>query len=140
MVTRSLLFCAPALLLSGVAACARDGSEAAPDSAAPGTASMAVVAPKDTILVEIHEWRISMSRDSIAPGPVVFRVFNKAAVPHELEVENQDEEFEAGEIAPGSYIDLTADVDRGKYEVYCPLAGPTGSHANRGMKTVLTVF
>lgn len=137
--TRSLLFIAPALVLSGLAACARDGSEGAPDSV-PGTASMAVDAPKDTILVEIHEWRISMSRDSIAPGPVVFRVFNKAAVPHELEVENQDEEFEAGEIAPGSYIDLTADVDRGKYEVYCPLAGPSGSHANRGMKTFLTVF
>ena len=112
-------------------------SSSAGSTTPPQAASAA--APADTVLVEIHEWRVTLSRDTIRPGPVVFRVFNKADSPHEFEVENEDQEFEGGEIQPGAHVDVKAALQPSRYEVYCPLAGPEGSHANRGMRAYLHV-
>lgn len=135
--TRRPMVIALALSFAGMVACDRGAGTADSGSAAQPAAA---TTRADTIFVELDEWRITMSRDTIPAGPVVFRVVNKADSPHEFEVEAENEEFEGGEIQPGSHVDVKADLKRGRYEVYCPLAGPEGSHGNRGMRTYLTVL
>jgi len=131
------LFLLAALLVVGAAAC--DKGAGTTDTGVAAAQPRSTVARADTVFVELTEWSIKLSRDTIPAGAMVFRVVNKAASPHEFEAENENEEFEAGEIQPGAHVDVKARLERGQYEIYCPLAGPEGAHAKRGMRTLLTV-
>ena len=140
--TRRPVVIALALSVAGLVACDR-GAGTVDSGAAAQPTQQARATPRaraDTIFVELAEWRVTMSRDTIAAGPVVFRVVNAADSPHEFEVEGGNEEWEGGEIQPGAHVDVKADLERGRYEVYCPLAGPEGAHGTKGMKAHLTVI
>src|SRR5438445_790545 len=87
--------------------------------------------------VRLSEWKVELSQQNIAEGPVTFVVTNSGQIPHAIEVEGQGIEKEIETIQPGATGTLTLTLKRGRYEVYCPVG--EGSHKKLGMEARLTV-
>src|SRR2546426_9938018 len=96
-------------------------------------------APGDPAAVsaKLSEWKVELSKRTIAAGTVTFTVANVGSIPHAFEVEGQGIEQETAVIQPGSSANLTLTLKPGTYEVYCPVG--QDSHKKLGMKTHLTV-
>lgn len=127
---------------------------AAGHAAGTGRAS-AAAAPASVVGVVEHDFRISLSRTRLAPGPVVFRVTNRGPDAHELIVVRDrgdlplrqddmtiDEERLAKRIlgalepgAAGDVRDLRLVLRPGKYVLLCNMYG----HYMGGMHSVVTV-
>ena len=72
---------------------------------------------------------------SAKAGTVTIDMDNPSDVPHAVEIEGQGVE-EAGEVVEkGGVSTVTADLDPGEYEYYCPV----GNHEAEGMTGTLTV-
>jgi plastocyanin len=87
-------------------------------------------APIQTIT--ITETDFALDPDSVdveEPGTYTFEVVNEGDVAHALEVEGEGIEEETDTLNPGQRAMLTVELDRGRYELYCPV----GDHADRGM-------
>jgi hypothetical protein len=91
------------------------------------------------VRITLAEWSLDMAPDTVPAGPVTFLVTNRGTDRHDLEVEREDEEFEFGEVAVDAQQRFHAELQKGDYDVYCPLADPVGSHKSRGMIARLTV-
>jgi uncharacterized cupredoxin-like copper-binding protein len=89
------------------------------------------------VKAELSEWKIQLSRATLAQGAVSFNVRNTGSIPHALEVEGQGIEHKTPLIQPGSSATLTLTLPPGDYEVYCPVG--EDSHKKLGMLTHLTV-
>ena len=87
--------------------------------------------------VRLSEWKVELSQQNIAAGPVTFVVTNSGQIPHAIEVEGQGIEKEIETIQPGATGSLTLTLKPGRYEVYCPVG--EGSHKKLGMEAPLTV-
>jgi len=87
--------------------------------------------------VRLSEWKVQLSEQTIAAGPVTFVVTNGGQIPHAIEVEGQGIEKEIETIQPGATGSLTLTLKPGRYEVYCPVG--EGSHKKLGMEARLTV-
>src|SRR2546427_12775772 len=87
--------------------------------------------------VRLSEWKVELSQQNIAEGPVTFVVTNSGQIPHAIEVEGQGIEKEIETIQPGATGTLTLTLKRGRYEVYCPVG--EGSHKKLGMEARLSV-
>ena len=86
--------------------------------------------------VTLDEWSIAPQTISVdTTGEVTFRVTNAGAQQHALEVEGGGVEEETDTLDPGSDGTLTVTLERGTYEVYCPLF----DHRSRGMEATLAV-
>jgi len=65
-----------------------------------------------------------------------FRVTNKGAIAHALEVEGNGVEEKIGDIQPGASATLRVTLTKdGSYEMYCPIDG----HRGQGMQGTVTV-
>src|SRR5438105_9968655 len=97
-------------------------------------------APGDPAAVsaKLSEWKVELSKRSIAAGTVTFTVANVGSIPHAFEVEGQGIEQETAVIQPGSSAILTLTLKPGTYEVYCPVG--EDSHKKLGMETHLKVI
>jgi plastocyanin len=72
---------------------------------------------------------------SAKPGTVTIDMDNPSDVPHAVEIEGQGVE-EVGEVVEkGGVSTVTADLEPGEYEYYCPV----GNHEAEGMTGTLTV-
>src|SRR2546422_5183896 len=96
-------------------------------------------APGDPAAVsaKLSEWKVELSKRTIAAGTVTFTVANVGCIPHAFEVEGQGIEQETAVIQPGSSATLTLTLKPGTYEVYCPVG--EDSHKKLGMETELKV-
>jgi uncharacterized cupredoxin-like copper-binding protein len=70
-------------------------------------------------------------------GDVTIALTNpsSATAPHAVEIEGQGVEEESDVIEPGGSANVTAKLEPGEYEFYCPV----GNHADAGMTGTLTV-
>jgi plastocyanin len=79
--------------------------------------------------------RFDKSSLSAKPGTVTIDMDNPSDVPHAVEIEGQGVE-EVGEVVEkGGVSTVTADLEPGEYEYYCPV----GNHEAEGMTGTLTV-
>jgi uncharacterized cupredoxin-like copper-binding protein len=114
-----------ALLTAG---CGGDGGESAQDGAQSGTTGK-------TVTVTETDFAIQLPQRSLTPGTYTFVAQNKGGVKHALEVEGSGLEEKTEELEPGGTARLTVTLEKGKYELYCPV----GDHKGRGMEVELTV-
>ena len=89
------------------------------------------------ISVQLSEWKVALSPQTVATGPVTLVVTNSGQIPHAFEIEGQGLERETAIVQPGAQMTLTLTLTPGRYEVYCPIGD--GSHKKLGMETQLTV-
>ena len=68
-------------------------------------------------------------------GTTTFRVVNDGQTDHALEIEGGGIEEETDVLSPGHSAELTAELDDGEYELYCPV----GNHRDQGMEGTLVV-
>ena len=68
-------------------------------------------------------------------GNVTVDMDNPSNVPHAIEVEGNGVEEEGEVVEKGGLSTVTADLEPGEYEFYCPV----GNHEAAGMKGTLTV-
>jgi plastocyanin len=70
-------------------------------------------------------------------GDVTIALTNpsSATAPHAVEIEGQSVEEESDVIEPGGSANVTAKLEPGEYEFYCPV----GNHQDAGMEGTLTV-
>jgi len=89
------------------------------------------------VSVRLSEWKVELSQQAIAAGPVRFAITNAGSIPHAFEVEGQGIEKETRTIQPGASDTLTLTLKPGTYEVYCPVG--EDSHKKLGMESHLRV-
>jgi plastocyanin len=122
----------------GLTVCGELGGAAGSDDQAPAGGTEASPASAQTITAEVGltEYAIQMPV-SLAAGPQLFRVTNKGASVHNLEVEGLgiEETFESN-LSPGETQTMRLNLEPGTYEVYCPV----GKHREQGMEMQLSVF
>jgi uncharacterized cupredoxin-like copper-binding protein len=92
-----------------------------------------------TVTASLSEWTVTLSADTVPHGTVSFEVRNTGTEDHALEVEGEGQEWKTGPIKPGESATLSVALPAGTYDVYCPLASGGEAHADRGMKTSVTV-
>jgi plastocyanin len=98
---------------------------------------IASVAAPSRVLVEATEFRFTLSRTTIKPGPAVIQLAIRGEDPHDLRIRRIGAAQAASvpETLPGGVAEWRGTVKRGRYELYCSLPG----HKKAGMRTVLTV-
>jgi plastocyanin len=140
MNAKSLCAVAAAIAL-GLGACGDDDDEeSAGTGAATGTQEEQPAPPEgpvsQTVALTETEFKIDPAAVEVdEAGVVEFKVENAGSVTHALEVESEDLEEETEDIAPGESATLKVELERGTYELYCPI----GDHEEQGMTGELTV-
>jgi hypothetical protein len=105
---------------------------------AAATAPAAAAAPRGTAVgVGEREWRVSPYRPRVPAGVVRFNVHNYGEDGHDLAVRTRAGRVlgAAPEIRPGAGRTLRVRLRRGRYTLFCTLAG----HEARGMRARLVV-
>jgi plastocyanin len=124
--------------LLGLTACGALEGAVGSDNQAPPDGTEASPASAQTITAEVGltEYAIQMPV-SLAAGPQLFRVTNKGAIVHNLEVEGLgiEETFESN-LSPGENQTMRLNLKPGTYQVYCPVS----NHREQGMEMQLSVF
>jgi len=129
-----------AALALGLAACGDDDDD---ESAGTGTGTGTQEeqpAPEDpaseTVTLTETEFKIDPAEVEVGKAGVVeFRVENVGSLTHALEVESADLEEETEDIAPGESATLKVELEKGVYELYCPI----DDHKGKGMTGELRV-
>ena len=89
------------------------------------------------VSVTLSEWKIRLSRDTVAAGTVTFQIDNSGSVTHGFHVKGEGIDKQTPPIAPREGASLTVTLKPGTYEVYCPMSELT--HRQAGMLVKLTV-
>jgi uncharacterized cupredoxin-like copper-binding protein len=118
-------FFALPLAVLALAGCGGTSSSSPPSSGASAAGGAKVTATET-------EYRIELSRTTLAPGSTTFVVVNKGTVAHSLEIDGPGVEDEklSGTVPPGGSMSLTVTLQKGTYELYCPVDG----HKKLGME------
>jgi uncharacterized cupredoxin-like copper-binding protein len=90
-----------------------------------------------TVPVELAEWQVSVSPEALPAGATTFEVHNVGTMAHVFEIEGNGIEVRTKQIAPGEVSTLSVKLERGNYELYCPLGA--GSHKEKGMHAAIQV-
>ena len=78
--------------------------------------------------------RFDMAELTVKAGKVTIAFDNPSSLPHAVEVEGEGVE-EMTDTVTGANASLSADLEAGEYEFYCPV----GNHRDEGMEGTLTV-
>ena len=128
MIMRPALFCAPLVLAAFlVAACAGGGKS----SSAGGVAGTTSTLGGRQVIATESEYKIQLSTTALTPGRTTFVAMNKGKVAHSLEIDGPgvSDKRILGTITPGSSKRITVMLQKGRYEIYCPVDG----HKQLGM-------
>ena len=127
---------ATGLLLAG---CGDDEEEpAATQGEAPAqtqTETQAAPGGGEATRVVLTDFEIDPATPTAQAGEVTYEVVNEGQAPHALEIEGNGVEEETATLSPGGEATLTASLEPGEYEWYCPV----GNHREMGMEGTLTV-
>jgi uncharacterized cupredoxin-like copper-binding protein len=96
------------------------------------------VAKAQAVTVTLSEWKLELGRDTVAAGPVTFKVKNSGTMNHAFYVRGEGFAKGSKEIPAGQEAPLTLTLKPGTYEVYCPLADLTHKMAGMSRKLVVT--
>ncbi len=112
-------------------------NSASPSTTSPRTASASgSAAAGRTVAVDETECRITLSTLMFTSGTYTFRVVNKGTATHALEIDGPGvKDRKSGTVSPGADTSMTVTLEKGSYEVYCPVDG----HRGLGMQTKITV-
>lgn len=89
-----------------------------------------------TVTASETDYRIVLSKQTFTPGTYTFHALNNGKVDHALEIDGPGVADKAtNTFGPGSGADLTVALQKGTYEIYCPVAG----HKDLGMDLKITV-
>jgi len=100
------------------------------------TAAAAAVRPPARIQVTADEFRLTLSRASIASGPAVLELLNLGEDDHDLALRRMAKgarTLRLPVVTPGSLGELEARLVPGRYRLWCTVA----DHRARGMQATL---
>jgi uncharacterized cupredoxin-like copper-binding protein len=110
-------------------------STSSPSSSSESAADAGQGAPT-TVMVTAKEYSLTLSTTSFAPGRYTFQLSNTGGTTHGLEIDGPGvADQKADENAPGGSSSITVTLQKGTYELYCPVPG----HRELGMETDITV-
>jgi hypothetical protein len=136
------------LLLAGCG----DGTDTQPDAAdmqpslTPGGGDLPPVvvdtaaANSAVIDVTLTEYEIALSQDSIPAGTVTFNIRNAGTMPHAFRVFRGQEEWETDPYPPGEQVSMSLVLERGTYNLHCPVSDGGTSHTQLGMQRTVRVY
>ena len=113
-------------------------SDSSPSSSAESAASTSGAGQSSptTVQVTAKEYSLSLSSNSFSPGQYTFQLVNGGTMTHGLEIDGPGvEDQKADFTSPGGSSSITVTLQKGKYELYCPVPG----HKQLGMETDITV-
>src|SRR5262249_27171799 len=105
-----------------------------PTVTATPTPTATPVLPRRTA-VDLVEYDIQSSYDTLGTGRVTFNAHNLGEDDHNLTVRNASGDLGKIDLAPGDTAALTLDLAPGDYTLYCSLLG----HEAAGMRTTISV-
>ncbi|NYJ07902.1 plastocyanin/azurin family copper-binding protein [Petropleomorpha daqingensis] len=112
------------------------GSSPSSSAESAAAASGAGQGTPTTVMVTAKEYSLTLSMNTFSPGRYTFQLSNTGGTTHGLEIDGPGvEDQKAQEIAPGGSSSITVTLQKGKYELYCPVPG----HRQLGMETDITV-
>ena len=89
-----------------------------------------------TVIAKETDFHIALSRNSFSTGKYTFVAVNKGQVTHSLEITGPGlSSPKTKNIEPGQKTDLTVNLKKGRYDVFCPIPG----HKALGMNLKITV-
>jgi plastocyanin len=102
-------------------------------------AAPAQAAAPSRLLVEATEFRFTLSRATVKPGPAIVQLAIRGEDPHDLKLRRlgtaRAQISGVNETLPGGVAEWRGKLTKGKWELYCSLEG----HKKLGMRAVLTV-
>jgi plastocyanin len=118
-----------ALVAAALFAAAGCGGEDEESSEAGGTAQA-------TVSISETEFKLDPSTVTLdAAGTYTFKAVNDGSADHALEIEGNGVEEETDTIGPGESAEVTVELEKGTYEIYCPI----GNHKDQGMEGSVSV-
>ena len=106
---------------------------------APAPTPLASIAAPSRVLVEATEFRFTLSRTTVKPGPAIVQLAIRGEDPHDLKLRKlgaaRAQISSVPETLPGGVAEWKGKLSRGRYELYCSIAG----HKKLGMRAVLNV-
>jgi hypothetical protein len=119
---------------SGSKGSSSTGATTPPASSASATTGSQATATRVT--ATLTEFRIALSRTAFTPGTYTFVTVNSGRDLHALEINGPGvENQKTGNLQPGQTADLTVTLQKGSYDVFCPV----DSHKQLGMNLELQV-
>jgi hypothetical protein len=102
-------------------------------------AAPAQAAAPARLLVEASEFRFTLSRTSVKPGPAIVQLAIRGEDPHDLKLRPLGKVrariASVPETLPGDVAEWRGKLTKGRWELYCSIEG----HKKLGMRTVLNV-
>ncbi len=117
----------------------KDAADASHDAAPSAAPAATTPAGSSTVSATLNEWSVTLSSATVPHGTVSFEIRNAGTEDHAFEVEGSNQEWKTEPIKPGEAATLSAVLTPGTYTIYCPIASGGEGHADRGMKTTITV-
>ena len=128
----------PVALAVALAAACSSGTATSPSNGAASPTNAAPNSPSTgpQITVRMTDFHLALSRQSPTPGTYTFLALNAGQTEHALVIAGPDVAGQRTPILqPDQSARLTATLQPGSYELYCPVDG----HKADGMDTYLTV-
>jgi hypothetical protein len=95
------------------------------------------------LTVDETEWRVRLSRVTVAPGGVTFRIYNRGMDDHDFVVRNRADRSVVHRIELIKTLEndrVTLRLQRGTYDILCDyFEGTSYAHEPLGMKATLVV-
>jgi plastocyanin len=107
---------------------------------APPPTPLASIAAPSRVLVEATEFRFTLSRTTVKPGPAIVQLAIRGEDPHDLKLvpagkARSSRAAAVPETLPGAVAEWRGTLTKGKWTLYCSLPG----HKKAGMRATLTV-
>jgi plastocyanin len=101
-------------------------------------AAFSSVASAQAVPVNLSEWKVELTRDTVRAGRVTFRVTNAGSMNHAFYVRGDGVDQGTREIPTKQSASLTVTLKPGTYELFCPMSDESHKMAGMARKLVVT--